>query len=156
MRRHSRPHQTRPEQQRQNGRGSKTLPIRVIPLGGCGEIGKNMCIYEYGNDIAIVDCGVMFPNEEMLGVDLVIPDITYLADKLDRIRGIFITHGHEDHVGALPYVLPQLGFPTVYATKLTNGLISVKLREHRLLDRTNMGVVDPSETVRAGKLTVNF
>jgi ribonuclease J len=130
--------------------------VRIVPLGGLGEIGKNMMAIEYGEDIVIVDAGLMFPDEEMLGVDLVIPDITYLADKLDRIRGLFITHGHEDHVGALPYVLPQLGFPTVYATKLTNGLISVKLREHRLLDRTNMVVVDPSETVRAGKLTVSF
>ncbi len=130
--------------------------MRIVPLGGLGEIGKNMMAIEYGEDIVIVDAGLMFPDEEMLGVDLVIPDITYLADKLDRIRGLFITHGHEDHVGALPYVLPQLGFPTVYATKLTNGLISVKLREHRLLDRTNMVVVDPSETVRAGKLTVSF
>lgn len=130
--------------------------MRIVPLGGLGEIGKNMMAIEYGEDIVIVDAGLMFPDEEMLGVDLVIPDTTYLADKLDRIRGIFITHGHEDHVGALPYVLPQLGFPTVYATKLTNGLITVKLREHRLLDRTNMVVVDPSETVRAGKLTVSF
>jgi len=130
--------------------------VRIVPLGGLGEIGKNMMAIEYGEDIVIVDAGLMFPDEEMLGVDLVIPDITYLADKLDRIRGLFITHGHEDHVGALPYVLPQLGFPTIYATKLTNGLISVKLREHRLLDRTNMVVVDPSETVRAGKLTVSF
>jgi ribonuclease J len=130
--------------------------VRIVPLGGLGEIGKNMMAIEYGEDIVIVDAGLMFPDEEMLGVDLVIPDTTYLADKLDRIRGIFITHGHEDHVGALPYVLPQLGFPTVYATKLTNGLITVKLREHRLLDRTNMVVVDPSETVRAGKLTVSF
>jgi ribonuclease J len=130
--------------------------VRIVPLGGLGEIGKNMMAIEYGEDIVIVDAGLMFPDEEMLGVDLVIPDITYLADKLDRIRGLFITHGHEDHVGALPYVLPQLGFPTVYATRLTNGLISVKLREHRLLDRTNMVVVDPSETVRAGKLTVSF
>ncbi len=130
--------------------------MRIVPLGGLGEIGKNMMAIEYGEDIVIVDAGLMFPDEEMLGVDLVIPDTTYLADKLDRIRGIFITHGHEDHVGALPYVLPQLGFPTVYATKLTNGLITVKLREHRLLDRTNMVVVDPSDTVRAGKLTVSF
>jgi ribonuclease J len=130
--------------------------VRIVPLGGLGEIGKNMMAIEYGEDIVIVDAGLMFPDEEMLGVDLVIPDTTYLADKLDRIRGIFITHGHEDHVGALPYVLPQLGFPTVYATKLTNGLITVKLREHRLLDRTNMVVVDPSDTVRAGKLTVSF
>src|SRR5258708_6125977 len=146
------------QQERHNSpeRDSRTRPVRIVPLGGLGEIGKNMMAIEYGEDIVIVDAGLMFPDEEMLGVDLVIPDTTYLADKLDRIRGIFITHGHEDHVGALPYVLPQLGFPTVYATKLTNGLITVKLREHRLLDRTNMVVVDPSETVRAGKLTVIF
>src|SRR5437588_4753896 len=111
---------------------------------------------EYGEDILIVDVGLMFPDAEMLGVDLVIPDTTYLADKLHRIRGVFITHGHEDHVGALPYVLPQLGFPTVYATKLTHGLIAVKLREHRMLDRADLVIVDPAGTVPAGRMQVSF
>jgi ribonuclease J len=141
---------------RPGARDAKTLPVRLVPLGGLGEIGKNMMAIEYGEDIAIVDAGLMFPDEEMLGVDLVIPDISYLADKLHRIRGLFITHGHEDHIGALPYVLPQLGFPTVYATKLTLGLIMVKLREHRLLERAHLVQVDPSSTVQAGQITVNF
>ena len=130
--------------------------MRIVPLGGLGEIGKNMMAIEYGEDIVVVDAGLMFPDDEMLGVDLVIPDITYLMDKLDRIRGIFVTHGHEDHIGALPYVLPQLGFPTVYATKLTHGLISVKLREHRILDRASLTVVDPQDVIRAGRMEVGF
>jgi ribonuclease J len=121
-----------------------------------GEIGKNMSVYEYGNDIVIVDGGLMFPDEEMLGVDLVIPDVTYLQDKLDRIRGIFITHGHEDHIGGLPYLLPQLGFPAVYASKLTIGLIGVKLRERRILDRAHLEVVEPGKPVHAGAFTVEF
>ena len=127
-----------------------------MPLGGLGEIGKNMMAVEYGEDIIIIDIGLMFPDAEMLGVDLVIPDTTYLADKLHRIRGVFITHGHEDHVGALPYILPQLDFPTVYATKLTHGLISVKLREHRMLDRAKLVIVDPTDTVPAGRMRVSF
>ncbi|MGH2514472.1 MAG: ribonuclease J [Ktedonobacterales bacterium] len=141
--------------QRQQDR-TRVLPVRLIPLGGLGEIGKNMMAIEYGADIVIVDAGLMFPDDEMLGVDLVIPDISYLHDKLDRIRGIFITHGHEDHIGALPYILPQLGFPTVYATKLTHGLITVKLRERRLFESANLVVVDPSDTIQAGQITVGF
>jgi ribonuclease J len=148
---------SRPQsRENKNHKEKKTLPVRLVPLGGLGEIGKNMMAIEYGEDIIIVDVGLMFPDDEMLGVDLVIPDITYLMDKLDRIRGIFITHGHEDHVGALPYILPQLNFPPLYATRLTHGLITVKLREHRLLDRANLRIVEPTDTVRAGKMEIGF
>lgn len=127
-----------------------------MPLGGLGEIGKNMMAIEYGEDIVIVDAGLMFPDDEMLGVDLVIPDITYLLDKVNRVRGIFITHAHEDHIGALPYVLPQLNFPPVYATKLSHGLITGKLREHRVLDLAHLNVVDPSDVVKVGRMEVRF
>jgi ribonuclease J len=144
------------QQPRSRGRDTKIQAVRIVPLGGLGEIGKNMMALEYGEDIVIIDAGLMFPDDEMLGVDLVIPDITYLMDKLSRIRGIFITHGHEDHIGALPYILPQLGFPPVYATKLTHGLISVKLREHRILDQTSLTVVDPADVIRVGKMELSF
>src|SRR5437868_7311634 len=115
-----------------------------------------MMVVEYGNDIIIIDAGVMFPDEEMFGVDLVIPDTTYLADKKSRIRGVLITHGHEDHVGALPYVLPMLDFPPVYATRLTQGLIQVKLKEHKLLEKVSMHVVTPGDQVSAGKCLVEI
>ncbi|MDQ3699807.1 MAG: ribonuclease J [Chloroflexota bacterium] len=130
--------------------------LRCIPLGGLGEIGRNMMVLEYDRDIVIIDVGVMFPENEMLGVDLVIPDVSYLLDKLDRIRGIIITHGHEDHTGSLPYVLPQLGFPPVWATTLTAGLISVKLKEHRLTDRVSMNTISPGKEVRFGALRAEF
>lgn len=130
--------------------------VRLIPLGGLGEIGKNAMVVEYEDDIMLVDAGLMFPEDDMLGVDAVIPDISYLSDKLARIRGIVITHGHEDHVGALPYLLPALGFPPVYATRLTHGLISVKLREHRQLDRADLRVVDPTDKLKLGRLRVEF
>ena len=130
--------------------------VRVIPLGGLGEIGKNMLAIECEQDIVIIDAGLMFPEDDMLGVDAVIPDVSYLADKRDRIRGIVITHGHEDHVGGLPYLLPELGYPTVYATRLTHGLISVKLREHRRLDQADLRVVEPEDTLTLGRLRVEF
>src|SRR5262249_46666045 len=154
LRRRNRPEQ--PSERAQGRAAARTLPIRIIPLGGVGEIGKNMSVYEYGNDIVIVDGGLMFPDEEMLGVDLVIPDVTYLQDKLDRIRGVFIPHGHEDHIGGLPYLLPHLGFPPVYASKLTIGLIGVKLRERRILDRARLEVVEPGKPIRAGAFTIEF
>ncbi|HYT36687.1 MAG TPA: ribonuclease J [Ktedonobacteraceae bacterium] len=133
-----------------------TENIRLIPLGGLGEVGKNMMIVEYGDDIIIIDCGLMFPDDEMFGVDLVIPDTSYLMDKKQRIHGIFITHGHEDHIGALAYVLPMLDFPPIFATRLTQGLISVKLKEHKLLDKTIINVVTPGEQVSLGECLVEI
>ncbi len=130
--------------------------VRLVPLGGLGEVGKNMMVVEYGDDIIIVDAGVMFPDDEMLGVDLVIPDTSYLNDKKHRIRGILITHGHEDHIGALPYVLPILGFPPIFATKLTCGLISVKLKEHKLLEKTHMTIIEAGDHVQVGQSDVEF
>ncbi len=130
--------------------------IRLVPLGGLGEVGKNMMVVEYGDDIVIIDVGVMFPDEEMYGVDLVIPDTTFLADKKHRIRGVLITHGHEDHVGSLPYVLPMLDFPPVYATRLTHGLISVKLKEHRMLEKTVVNVIGPGDQVPLGECVAEF
>jgi ribonuclease J len=129
--------------------------VKVISLGGVAEIGKNMTVFEYKDDIIIVDVGVGFPEEDMLGIDLVIPDITYLQDKLDRIRGIVITHGHEDHIGSLPYLLPQLNAP-VYATRLTAGMIAGKLKESRLLEKTQLNVVKPGDSVKLGAFEVEF
>ncbi|MBI4301019.1 MAG: ribonuclease J [Chloroflexi bacterium] len=129
--------------------------LRVIPLGGWGEIGKNMLALEYGNDIVVVDAGLMFPEEEMLGVDLVIPDISYLLDNHHKIRAILITHGHEDHIGALPYILPRLNVP-VYSTRLANGLISVKLKEHKLLSEANLNIVQPGDEITLGQFHVEF
>ncbi len=129
--------------------------LRVIPLGGLGEIGKNMIAMEYEDDIIIIDAGLMFPEEEMLGIDLVIPDISYLLERLRKIRGIIITHGHEDHIGALPYLLPQLKAP-IYSTKLTRGLIQVKLKERRALSEAKLEVVSPGEPFTLGKFKIEF
>jgi ribonuclease J len=133
-----------------------TENIRLIPLGGLGEVGKNMMVVEYGDDIIIIDSGLMFPDDEMFGVDLVIPDTSYLNDKKQRIHGIFITHGHEDHIGGLAYVLPMLDFPPIFATRLTQGLISVKLKEHKLLDKTSINVVTPGDQVALGEFLVEI
>lgn len=133
-----------------------TERIRLIPLGGLGEVGKNMMVVEYDSDILIIDAGLMFPDEEMFGVDLVIPDTSYLHDKQQNIRGIFITHGHEDHTGSLPYILPMLDFPPIYATRLTQGLINVKLKEHRLLDNVALQVVEAGQRIPAGKCEVEI
>ncbi len=129
--------------------------LKIIPLGGLGEIGKNMMVMEYENDIIIIDVGLMFPEEEMMGIDLVIPDISYLMDKKTKIRGIIITHGHEDHIGALPYILPQLNVP-VYSTKLTNGLISVKLKEQKLMASADLRIVPPGGKITLGTFKVEF
>ena len=127
--------------------------LRIIPLGGLGEIGKNMMAIEYANDIIIIDSGLMFPKEDMLGVDLVIPDISYLLERRQKLRGIVITHGHEDHIGALPYILPQLDLP-VYATKLTQGLISVKLKEHRYSEKANLRTIQSGVRFSLGNFKI--
>jgi len=129
--------------------------LRIIPLGGLSEIGKNMMVMEYENDIIIIDAGLMFPGEEMLGIDLVIPDISYLLERREKIRGIVITHGHEDHVGALPYLLPQLNVP-VYATRLTQGLSSVKLKERKALSGAKLKVISFGNQVTLGRFRVEF
>lgn len=127
--------------------------LRVIPLGGLGEIGKNMLLLEYGDDIIAIDAGLMFPEEEMLGVDLVIPDVRYLEENRHRFRAFFITHGHEDHTGGLPYVLRRIQAP-IYCTPLTAGLITVKLKEHRLLNGSEIRIIMPGESVQVGALRV--
>lgn len=129
--------------------------VRVIPLGGLGEIGKNITAIEYGDEIIVVDCGISFPDEEMYGVDLVIPDINYLIDKKENIKGLFLTHGHEDHIGATPYILQQLNMP-VYGTKLTLGLVENKLREHNMLSDCVLVPVDAGEDVILDKIRVEF
>jgi ribonuclease J len=129
--------------------------LKIIPLGGLSEIGKNMMVMEYENDIIIIDAGLMFPGEEMLGIDLVIPDISYLLERREKIRGIVITHGHEDHIGALPYLLPQLKVP-VYSTKLTQGLISVKLKERKALSGAKLEVIPFGGQVTLGRFRVEF
>ncbi len=129
--------------------------LKIIPLGGLGEIGKNMMLMEYENDIIVIDAGLMFPEQEMMGVDLVIPDFNYLLEQREKVRGIIITHGHEDHVGALPYLLPQLNVP-VYSAKLTQGLISVKLRERRRFSEAKLKIISTDGAVTLGKFKVEF
>ncbi len=129
--------------------------LKIMSLGGLNEIGKNMTVLEYGRDIIIVDCGVGFPEDDMYGVDLVIPDVTYLIKNQQKIRGIFLTHGHEDHIGSLPYVLQQIKAP-VHGTRLTLGLVKLKLEEHRILDKCKLITHEAGETVKAGNFQVEF
>ena len=129
--------------------------LKIISLGGLNEIGKNLTVYEYGGDIIVVDVGMGFPDDDMYGVDVVIPDFTYLIQNRDRIRGIFITHGHEDHIGAIPYLLRDVNVP-IYATRMSAGLIRLKLEEHRLDKKAKLITCEAGETVKAGKFTVEF
>ena len=129
------------------------LPIRITPLGGLGEIGKNITLYEYGNDMILVDCGMTFPDEEMPGIDIVIPDFSYVLKNADRIKGLFVTHGHEDHIGGIPYLLSQFNVP-VYGTPLTLGLVEGKLKEHKLLAGATLNVFKPNDTVTLGAFTI--
>ena len=129
--------------------------LKIISLCGLNEIGKNLTVYEYGKDIIIVDVGMGFPDDDMYGIDVVIPDISYLIKNKDRIRAIFLTHGHEDHIGALPYVMRDINAP-IYATRMTAGLVRLKLEEHRLLDKVKMVTCEAGETIRAGRFTVEF
>jgi len=128
--------------------------VRIIPLGGVGEIGKNMMAIEHGDDIVVIDAGLMFPDEEMLGIDLVIPDYAYLRERKEKVRAIVLTHAHEDHIGALPYVLRDLDVP-IYGTKLTVGLVRTKLREHKLADRTTFREITPGTPFRVGGMELD-
>lgn len=130
-------------------------PIRIIPLGGLGEIGKNITLYEYDGDMLLVDCGMTFPDEDTPGVDSVIPDFTYILENKDKIKGLVVTHGHEDHIGAIPYLLKQFNVP-IFATRLTIGLISGKLKEHKLLGDAKLNEVQDGKTINLGKFSVEF
>ncbi len=127
--------------------------LRIIPLGGLGEVGKNMTLLEYGDDAIAIDCGLMFPENDMLGIDLVIPDVTYLLDNPDLLKAILLTHGHEDHIGALPYILPQVAAP-LYATRLTRGLIEVKLKEAKLLAKTELRTITTDSVLEIGPFKI--
>ena len=131
------------------------LPVRIIPLGGLGEIGKNITLYEYNNDMFLVDCGMSFPDEETPGIDVVIPDFSYLVQNKDKIRGLVLTHGHEDHIGAIPYLLKALNIP-IYGTRLTIGILEGKLAEHHLLGSSELHTVVPGDTVALGGFSIEF
>ncbi len=135
--------------------GRKSAPLKIIPLGGLNEIGKNLYLYECCNDMFIVDCGLAFPDEDMLGIDLVIPDFTYIIKNKDKLRGVVLTHGHEDHIGSLAYLLKKVNVP-VYGTRLTLGLVEGKLKEHGILSQCTLNVVQPRQTVKMGCMAVEF
>lgn len=151
----AKPKNTRSRTQGRRKKDGKKPLVRIIPLGGLNEIGKNMTVYECGNDMFIVDCGLAFPDETMLGIDIVIPDFTYVVQNKEKIRGVFITHGHEDHIGGIPYLMKEIDAP-LYATKLTLGLIKNKLKEHGLSNQVKMMEVKPGDTIKAGCMSVEF
>lgn len=134
---------------------TKKSKLKVIPLGGLEQIGMNITAFEYEDSIIVVDCGLAFPEDDMLGIDLVIPDITYLKEHADKVKGMVFTHGHEDHIGALPYILKQMNIP-IYGTKLTMGLIEHKLKEHNLLKTTKKKVVRPGQSINLGAFRIEF
>lgn len=140
---------------KKNEKKNNESKLKIIPLGGLEQIGLNITAFEYEDSIVVVDCGLSFPADDMLGIDLVIPDITYLKDNIDRVKGFMITHGHEDHIGALPYVLKELNVP-VYATRLTMGIIENKLREHDLLNKTKRKVVKFGQSINLGQFRVEY
>ena len=129
--------------------------VKVIPLGGLEQIGMNMTVFEYGESIIVVDCGMSFPGDEMLGIDMVIPDITYLKQNIHKVKGVFITHGHEDHIGALPFFFKEINVP-LYGTKLTLGIIEGKLEEHGITKSVKRKVVKYGQTISAGDFRVEF
>ena len=129
--------------------------LKIIPLGGVEGIGKNITVFEYGNDIIIVDCGLAFPDEEMFGVDLVLPDMTYLAENKEKIKGLLLTHGHEDHIGAIPYLLKRIQIP-VYGTRLTLGILEGKLEEHGILKNSKLTEITAGQTVKLGVFSIEF
>lgn len=129
--------------------------VKVIPLGGLGEIGKNITAFEYEDEIVVIDCGIAFPDEDMYGVDMIIPDISYLLKNQEKVKGIFITHGHEDHIGSIPYILKQINVP-LYGTKLTLGIIENKLKEHNLLSSCTLNPVNASDIVELNHFKMEF
>jgi ribonuclease J len=133
----------------------KIKEVSIMPLGGVGEIGKNMMLFEMNNEILIIDAGVMFPEDDLLGIDLVIPDFSYVKQNIDRVKAIVLTHGHEDHIGALPYLLKEIDIP-VYGTKLTLGLVEGKLKEHKILKESKLKVVNPGNSINIGSFKVDF
>lgn len=144
----------RTSRQRKNA-SKKVAPVHIIPLGGLNEIGKNMTAFECGDDIIVVDCGLAFPDDEMLGIDLVLPDVTWLENNRDRVRAFLLTHGHEDHIGGLPYVLKKINAP-VYGTKLTLGILEGKLKENGMLGRVQLNVIAPGDIVTIGCMSIEF
>ncbi len=136
-------------------RQKQTLPVRVVPLGGLDEIGKNITLYQYGDDMFLVDCGMSFPDEETPGIDIVIPDFTFVLANKDKIKGLVLTHGHEDHIGAIPYLLKNFNLP-IYGTRLTLGLVEGKLKEHQLHSSAKLNVVKPGDIIKLGAFSVEF
>ena len=138
-------------------KGSKTKasPIKIIPLGGIEEIGKNITAFEYKDEIIVIDCGLAFPDEDLYGIDIVIPDVTYLIKNKDKVKGFFITHGHEDHIGGLPYILKQINVP-VYGTKLTMGLIEGKLKEHNIINDCTLNIVEPGDLIKLDEISIEY